>query len=338
MPAVPIARESARLSGAVRERGIVMVKLARRMLLAIAALAHMGLNSVAYDESGSAGQPPATPAASEDKLGDPEILPGGSLFNDDGWQSGAVCACGDRTCFERESPCSSSCDDEANGRRISADVEFMALRTHFSEQVVGKLGERYELSERITVGVERPTGIGGRIRYWSYDRTTPNLSGGSSLRADFDVVDFEGTVHFGTPNFDLLLTSGVRWADIKIDIDAGRCRNDMPGGSFGLDLRGLICNDCENGLVWRSVSGARFSIFGGDWELSDGLIGATRDDNLTVVEIYGGVECTGFYHGHEVYTRLVFESQNWRSDALGAATGIDSMSFIGPGLNLGVHY
>ena len=315
-----------------------MCKSALQMLLAIATLASMSLVASAYDDSGPAAQLPAQLAASDDKLSGDEFLPDASLFNDDGWQSAGIGEFGEYTCLEGCNSCSSTSSDGGNGQKITVDVELMALRTHFSEAVVGKLGEKYELSERITLGIEKPTGIGGRIRYWTYDRTTPNLQGGTRLRANFDVIDFEGTTRFGTQNFDLLLSGGVRWADIKIDIDAGRCRNDMPGGSFGFDLRGLICRDCDNGLVWRSVSGARFSIFGGDWEGSNGLIGPMRDDNLTVVEIYGGVECMGYCRGHEVYARLVFETQNWRSDALGNATDIDSISFIGPGLNLGMNY
>jgi hypothetical protein len=309
------------------------------MLLVSMAVASISVVASASEVSTSVSQDPRQPTINADNPRDHEILPDASLFNNDGWQREDVGDCGNQTCFEGCDSCSAVAgESRANRRRITADVELMALRTHFSDTVLGKLGERYELSERVTVGVERPNGIGGRIRYWWYDRTTPNLSGGSSLRVDFEVVDFEGTTHFGTENFDLLLSSGIRWADVRIDIDAGRCRNDMPGGSFGLALRGLICKDLDSGLIWHSVSGARFSIFGGDWELSHGLVGPIRDDNLTVVEIYGGVECAGYCRGHEVYARLVFETQNWRSDALGATTGIDSIGFIGPGLNLGVNY
>jgi len=249
----------------------------------------------------------------------------------DGWSSSSISDC--------DSPaCGDICHNNAGKRKIIADVELMAQRTHFSEIPLGKLAEKYELSEKITLGVENPYGIGGRIRYWTYDRTTPNMQGGSDLRVDFDVIDFEGTTRFGNEYFDLTLSGGVRWADIKIDIDQGRTRNDMPGASFGLDLRGLICHDCEKGLDWHSVSGARFSIFGGDWECSHGLIPATRDDNLAVMEIYGGVECSCYCHGRELYARIVMEAQNWRSDALGEAIGIDSISFIGPGVNLGLNY
>jgi hypothetical protein len=91
-------------------------------------------------------------------------------------------------------------------------------------------------------------------------------------------------------------------------------------------------------LAFRSVGGARWSIFGGDWECSRGLVPFTRDDNITVSEIYGGVECSQCYRGRDFYLRLVMEAQNWRSDALGEATDVDSIGFIGPGLDLGVNF
>jgi hypothetical protein len=231
------------------------------------------------------------------------------------------------------------CDSEAKPTYY-VEAEVMALRAHFGETAVGKLAEKYEASERIIVGVENVWGAGARIRYWSYDRTTPILTGsGDSIRFNFDVVDFEGTTRFITDRFDLLIAGGVRWADIKIDIDSGRSRNDMPGGTIAADLRAMMCYECEHAIEWHSVTGARISIFGGDWEGSPtGLITPTRDDNITVVEIYGGFECARECHGHVLYARLLFEAQNWRSDALGADTGIDSLGFIGPGASLGFIY
>jgi hypothetical protein len=221
-----------------------------------------------------------------------------------------------------------------------AEAEILALRAHFGETALGKVAEKYEASQRVVIGVENTWGTGGRVRYWSYDRTTPIFSGASnSIRFDFDVIDFEGTTRFATDRFDLVIAGGVRWADIKIDIDTGRSRNDMPGGTVAADLRTLICRDCDYGLEWHSISGARMSIFGGDWEGgAGGLITPSRDDNLTVLEIYGGVECSREFYGSTIYTRLLFESQNWRSDALGRDTGQDSLSFIGPALSLGVLY
>ena len=221
-----------------------------------------------------------------------------------------------------------------------AEAEILALRAHYGETALGKLAEKYEASERTVIGVENPWGIGGRIRYWSYDRTTPIFGGVSnSIRFDFDVVDFEGTTRFATDRYDLVIAGGIRWADIKIDIDSGRSRNDMPGGTMAADLRALICRDCDWDLEWHSITGARMSIFGGDWEGgAGGLITPSRDDNLTVFEIYVGVEVSHNVYGATVYTRLLFESQNWRSDALGRDTGVDSLSFIGPAWSLGVVY
>lgn len=237
-------------------------------------------------------------------------------------------------------PACGDCCEGGPKRRIYADGEVMALRAHFGETAVGKLAEKYEMSERLVLGVENTWGAGGRIRYWSYDRTTPLLTGaGNSIRFDFDVVDFEGTNRFSTQRFDLVIAGGLRWADIKIDIDSGRSRNDMPGGTIAADLRALVCRDCDRGLVWHSITGARMSIFGGDWEGgNNGLITPTRDDNITVLEIYGGIECSCDCGGHDFYARLLFESQNWRSDALGANTGVDSLSFIGPGVSVGMIY
>jgi len=338
-----------------------MVKSCIHIMLASATLALLLPKAAAYEpatpveqlpmptQSGPSG-PEYGPASPSDGIG--ESTPAGEVYTDSAsagegdWGgvsiSDSECSgcCDDCSscCSECSHGCCCTCRKDAKRAKITADVELMALRTHFGEESLGKLGERYNLSERFVLGIENANGIGGRVRYWTYDWTTPNLQGGSNLRTDFDVVDFEGTTHFGTKCFDLLLAGGVRWADIKIDIDQGRSRNDMPGATFALDLRGLICRDCDRGLVWRSVSGARWSIFGGDWELENGLIEDERDDNITVTEIYGGVECSRCCHGREMYARLVFEAQNWRSDALGDSTGVDSIGFIGPGLNLGMNF
>jgi len=275
----------------------------------------------------------------------PEKLPVGEVatdhgpFTSDGWKADSVCGKdGCTNCVHVDEL--RNCSDCGSGsRRIIADVELLALRTHFSDQPFGKLAEHYELSERIVLGMEKANGIGGRIRYWTYDRTTPNLQGGTSLGADFSVTDFEGTTHFGWQAWDITFAGGLRFADIRLDIDTGHTRsNQMPGATFAVDLRGLICGDSNCASAWHSVGGVRWSVLGGDWRDDGGPIAETHDDNVTVLEIYGGFEYSKCCHGHEVYARLVFEAQNWRSDALGENTGIDSMGFVGPGLNMGVNY
>jgi hypothetical protein len=112
----------------------------------------------------------------------------------------------------------------------------------------------------------------------------------------------------------------------------------MPGGSVAADFKGVICHDCKHNLHWSSVGGARWSVFGGDWEGSpNNFIGPIRDDNIVVQELYGGVEVQR--HGRiDRFARFVFEAQNWRSDALENNTNISSIGFIGPRLDVGVHF
>lgn len=260
-------------------------------------------------------------------------------FTKNGWEEPPVAATTPPNATDAAVPECTNMPADGKQRRYIADIELLALRTHFSEDPLGKLGEHYELSERIMIGVEKPNGIGGRIRYWSYDRTTPNLQGGSPLGADFSVTDFEGTTNFTTQSFDLTLAGGIRFADIRLDTDTGHVRsNQMPGATIALDLRGIICGDETAGCEWHSISGARLSILGCDWRSDNGIIGETRDDNITAMEVYGGFECSHCIRGHELNLRIIFEAQNWRSDALGENTGIDSIGFVGPGMTFGINY
>jgi hypothetical protein len=290
------------------------VALALLTLIVPAATAQdLGISDAAHSEWGDAGElnQPAHAIADVECYGEycgqPEMTD-----------------CGSDVCCE--------CEPE---RRCYADVEFMALRPHFSEEVLGKLAEKYEFSPRFVFGVERNPGVGLRLRYWIFDRTTPNLQGGSELGVDFQVTDLEGThrITFGRTN--LTLAGGVRWADIQFEVDDFTSRNDMPGATFATDVHSVIC--CKNWGEWAGVGGIRWSILGGDWEgSSNGLVAPTRDDNLTVQEIYGGAEYRYHYGRADLYSRLVMEAQNWRSDVLGLSTGVDSISFIGPGLYLGI--
>jgi hypothetical protein len=335
-----------------------MARASLRLLLAMATLAMPSWASAAdgvvsgeqlpspYQSLNTPGteQGPFQPQSGTSELAMPagQIAPVGSRFVENGWDGLPASNRGNPTCCDNcpQLGCCDSSADRGRARKITADIELMAMRTHFSEDVLGKLGEHYELSERVVLGAENAHGIGGRIRYWTYDRTTPNLQGGSSLGADYTVTDFEGTTHFGTQWFDFILAGGIRFADIRLDTDSGATRsNQMPGATLALDMSAMICHDETHGFDWHSVGGARWSVLGGDWRSKgNALIAETRDDNVVVTEIYGGFECSQCYRGHDLYARLVFEAQNWRSDALGENTGIDSMGFVGPGLNLGLNY
>jgi hypothetical protein len=262
------------------------------------------------------------------------------------YEQGGTGSCGCGSCGCGDSYCGKSyCGDygdsgyQSNAGMYYAEVQSMFLRAHVSDQVVGKLSEKYEYSPRFILGYEAPSGLGARARYWTYGRTTEILdSTVDDIRFDFDVVDLEGTSRFCTSHADLVISGGFRWANVEItqddddDIDSS-----MPGITFAADLRSAICRGCRT--EWAAVFGARWSLLGCDWE-GDGndFIQETRDDNVVAHEIYGGVEFLCHRCGYDLYARLIFEVQNWRSDALDTTSPVDSIGFVGPAVHAGLTF
>jgi hypothetical protein len=219
-----------------------------------------------------------------------------------------------------------------------AEIQNIFMRTHVSSDVIGKLREKYEWSPRVVMGYETPGGLGGRIRWWSYDRTTTTVDGTNALRVDLDVFDAEGTARFQSRRADLVIAGGFRYADFSLaEGDDPDIRADLPGITFAADGRMAIC--CLGRSQWSGVCGARWSLLGGDWEGEDnGMVESVFDDNVTVQEIYGGFEYLSRYGNYDLFARLVFEVQNWHSDALGNNSETDSIGFVGPAIHGGVSF
>ena len=218
-----------------------------------------------------------------------------------------------------------------------SEAQLMFLRAHVLEESLGKLSEKYEFTPRFILGYESPSGWGARARYWTYGRTTQILNDDDSLRLDFDVIDVEGTTRFSTDRADLLLACGFRWVNADIEVDDESVSASMPGLTVAADVRTRICGGCRS--QWSGIAGARWSILGCDWEGDDdALIEPTSDDNVLVQELYGGVEYVCHYRKCDLYARLVFEVQNWHSDALAQSGGTDSIGFVGPGVHAGATY
>jgi hypothetical protein len=110
----------------------------------------------------------------------------------------------------------------------------------------------------------------------------------------------------------------------------------MPGLTFAGDVRTAICGNCRS--QWSGVCGARWSLLGGDWEGDNVLVQETFDDNVTVQELYGGVEYLCHHQHCDVYARIVFEVQNWHSDTIGENSPTDSLGFVGPAIHGGISY
>jgi hypothetical protein len=218
-----------------------------------------------------------------------------------------------------------------------AEVELMWLRAHVLESAVGKLSEKYELSPRFILGYEDACGFGARARYWTYGRWTPNLEDDDDeIRFELNVIDVEAISRFRMARSDLVLSGGMRWADIEITFDDEEVNNDMPGVTFAADLRTSVCRECN--LEWAFVGGARWSLLGGDWDGDGGFIDPVRDDNVSVRELYVGVEYFCTYRDYDLYARLKYEIQNWHSDAIAQDAGTDSIGFLGPGIEIGMMF
>ncbi len=223
--------------------------------------------------------------------------------------------------------------------QVYADVDFNFFRTHLSEDVVGKLSETYELSPRYILGVQNlgNSNLGARIRYWHYGRTT-NVLGNSNIRLKLDVLDIEGVHCFAGRNSQLDVSAGIRLADFKIRDTAGdKSSSDMLGLTMAAD--GLTtCNLFSVGyLGW--AYGGRVSILGGDWGGdSDFVDHHVSDDNILVTELYAGGQFGRRFGNVDLHGRVVFEIQNWRSDVLAQDGAIESISFLGPALQIGAEF
>jgi hypothetical protein len=260
--------------------------------------------------------------------------PMSSCPNCGGYQPG--CGCGRNGC-----DFSGVNERLSDGVHFSGDVEFMFLRPHLTDQVVGvgKFSEKYEFSPRFVLSITNLCDLDGRIRYWHYDRGT-NVSAGGDVRLQFDVLDIEGTHRFGVGKSRITLAGGLRLASVQLTDPTGDiCDSDMIGLTVAGDgLTPLFCN--QSGYCgW--VYGARLSLLGGDWSGNPNsafLVQNFEDDNMLVTELYAGGEVARRCGAATVRGRLLFEMQNWRSDVLAQNAGVQSIGMLGPALQIGADF
>jgi hypothetical protein len=225
---------------------------------------------------------------------------------------------------------------EVDRPHLYGDVEINFLRLHVNEEVFGKLSEDYEFSPRFVLGFTDIGGLNGRARYWLYGRETQTLND-SNIRAEFDVLDLEGTHHFAGKRSVVALAAGVRFARIQFE--------DEQEDESGADLLGLTmaadgftpCFAFHGGKL-GVVYGGRLSLLGGDWGGDNDFVEEqVRDDNFVVHELYAGIECSKCYRRLNLHARLAFEMQNWHSDVL-SESDIGSISIVGPGVQVGAEF
>jgi hypothetical protein len=226
---------------------------------------------------------------------------------------------------------------------LSADVKLSLLRPQVAEFAAGKLSEKYELSPTIILGVRGAGNFDGRVRFWHYDRDVDVLGTDNDVHFRFNVLDIEALHRFGGRRSELTLAAGIRLAGINLtDVNDQKCGADFIGLTLAAD--GLTPLGCFPGGHFGLVYGGRLSILGGDWGGDDNCLfinQQVRNDNVLVNELYGGVELERRFRAADVHARLVFEMQNWKSDALAQGAFIESIGsigFFGPGLQLGAEF
>jgi hypothetical protein len=303
-----------------------------------------GVQQIAYSEGGAEQYPAELAEGGYSGGYSYDQCSGGGCSGCDGYCGGGCCGdsgCYGGDCCQGGCDCTNYCGDcGCNGNMHAgmcyAEIQNLFLRPHVNDQVVGKLREKYEWSPRAVVGYEAPSGLGARGRYWNYTRTTTTVDDTDSLRLDWDVIDVEGTSRFSTRHGDIVVGGGFRWADLKIvDSNDDEVDADMPGITFAIDGRSVICRGCRAEVA--GVVGARWSLLGGDWEGDNNILAETFDDNVTAQELYGGFELVCHKNNCDLFARVVFEMQNWHSDAINENTDA-SIGFVGPAIHGGITY
>ncbi len=270
---------------------------------------------------------------------DPNMCPPGMLQPYAGPMVGPCPQCGS---YHEGGPCDGcgTCATAADSQpRLYGAADLLFFRTRFTDDVVGKLSETYELSPRFTLGVDNLGDLGFRARYWTYGRDTNSLSGGD-IRLELDVLDLEATHRFAGRRSQVDLSAGIRWANFRLsDVENDQSATHPVGLTMAAD--GLTKCFTDPGGYGGLVYGGRLSLLAGDWGGDDNSVFINHhvaDDNVLVTELYAGAEIARKLGPATVHARAVFEIQNWRSDALAQQANIESISLLGPGLQLGAEF
>jgi hypothetical protein len=270
---------------------------------------------------------------------DPNMCPPGMMQPYAGPMVGPCPQCGNYHEGGQCESCSASSNDNDSRPHLYGAVDLLFFRPRFTEDAVGKLSETYELSPRFTLGVENLSDLGFRARYWLYGRDTNTLSGGD-IRLELDVLDLEATHRIAGRRSQVDLSAGIRWANFRLsDVEDDQSSTDLLGLTMAAD--GLTKCLTYSGGYCGLVYGGRVSLLGGDWGGDDGsafVDHRVRDDNMLVTELYAGAEIAHKLGPANVRARAIFEIQNWRSDALAQEADIESISLLGPGLQLGAEF
>ena len=162
-------------------------------------------------------------------------------------------------------------------------LEFLLLRPYAGGGLLAtgdpsQLG--FEPAYRFTAGRQGSDGLGGRLRYFSYDRS--DSFGGGLVSVEARYLDAEMTQVVDFRRWNLLFSGGLRYADMGINTTTANVGFDGFGLTFGAQA-GRALN--RSGSL-RMISAARWSaVYGNGKSQTPGPVATQNDDLANIFEV-----------------------------------------------------
>lgn len=210
-----------------------------------------------------------------------------------------------------------------------AGYEVTFLRPYISDANVGGggvFGNDYGTGHRFAIGYDNGSGLGARVRYWTYNHNHSTAAGAPAIHIDMDVLDGEVTLQETMHNWDLLVAGGLRYARAAFDVGLGDTYFEGIGPTVALEAKRNIGN---RGIYL--IGNFRASMLYGDIDGAPAVIPLGEDEIALVVENQLGVGWSREYGRGILNIRGVWESQLWMNDTIADFLGLGSnLGFSGP--------
>lgn len=188
------------------------------------------------------------------------------------------------------------CKDRCAG--IIAGTETVFLRPYASSGLLdpgaGAVAMNFNPSQRYWIGYQSADGLGGRIRYWEFDRGAAG-AGGAGIGVEFRNLDVELTQAVDFKRWTLLGSAGLRYQETGMNVGTvffGGLPLDLGFDGIGLTFSGTASRDLNQSGTWRFTSTARWSaVYGNSKANVGGVLGGlgagvvARDDLVNILEI-----------------------------------------------------
>lgn len=188
------------------------------------------------------------------------------------------------------------CKDRCAG--IIAGTETVFLRPYassgFLDPGAGAAAMNFNPSQRYWIGYQSADGLGGRIRYWEFDRGAAG-AGGAGVGVEYRNFDAELTQTVDFKRWNLLGSAGLRYQETGMNVGTvffGGLPLDFGFDGVGLTFSGTATRDLNQSGTWRFASTARWSaVYGNSKASVGGALGGfgagvvARDDLVNIVEI-----------------------------------------------------